>query len=159
MLKKRLVLVSIFLLLFSLFGCSFLNKEKEFSSNGFTITLNESFVESELVNVKLFVQNTKMAMAMTTDSNSPSYYTTTSYLKQLMSITNTTGTIIEGSEGDLKYSYVEYTKEVDGDKYSYITFVFKSSSKYYGVDFWCREKNIESIRDQIFEYVKTVKVE
>lgn len=158
--KKRMLLVLMFVLVVSLVGCS--ESEKTFSGAGVSITLNESFVEKEVIQAPLYLESQDhifMSMRETKQELSPyDISTLEEYIDAvLLNSGKDAETFIKGDESAYMYAYYEST--VNDQKFGYMLLVFESEEYFYSMNFGCLASKLEKNKELYFNWASTITVE
>ena len=166
--KKIKILVAalmVFTLAFSLSGCSILNvlqkqQPKDFEKAGLTITLDESFVEQELVTQTATYSSTKYVVTTLKEEKSAfeDLGVTVSDINayaELVLTGNKLDSAIEQTDG---LTHFQYEKEVGGKNATYLAFVTESEDAFWLVQFMCESKYFEESQPLFIEWAKTIKV-
>ncbi|PKK86806.1 MAG: hypothetical protein CVV63_03575 [Tenericutes bacterium HGW-Tenericutes-8] len=159
--KKSVFLV--FLLAFSLMltGCT--KADKTFTGAGVSITLNESFVEKEVVQAPLYLESQDhifMAIReLKTDLSGYNITTLEGYINAVLSNSGKTAEVFtkEGTEETYMYAYYEST--VGDQTFGYMLLVFEGDTHFYSMNFGCLSSKLEKNKDQYFDWAKTITIE
>lgn len=140
-------------------GCDkFKQNEKEFSKAGLTITLTEAFVEQDHVqftstyasaNIVVYVLKEEFSILNTTNIN----------LYKSMIKQNNANKNMSDFEEKNGLLYATFEMEYAASKYNYIVTIFKGSDAFWLVQFACKSDKYEKLKDDIFKYAETIKVE
>lgn len=148
---------------FSLFaGCSKSGKDKEFSRDGFKITLNDGFEEQTVENQtaayssdKYIVTALKEGFELFENAGYSTDISEEEYAKMVMENNSLDGST-EIIDGIVTFSY---EMEVEGQQMSYLATVKKGSDAFWLIQFVSLKTVFESSRNQFMEWAKTVTVE
>lgn len=148
---------------FALSGCSFFApEEKEFTGSGITITLNDSFVETDSVVAPLFISSLKhifMGLRETkTDAVSVGIYTLGEYIDYALENSGYSGSTVHESENG-EYVYAYYSATVDEVEYGYMIICMEGTSHYYLMNFGCLNDELEENKDQYIAWADTIIVD
>lgn len=159
------ILMSLFLLVgsFGLISCGFFEEEpQEFSGSGITITLDESFQETDTMYVPFYLES--FDYIFTGEREEKSLFTRTQinslddYIEAVLDYSDSnTQEVFESDNGDYLYAY--YTATVDGDDFGYMLICMESDQYYYVMNFASFESDFEDSKDQFFEWAETIEVE
>lgn len=165
---KKLKLFSILLVATLLLSGCGSNKEtdntKQYSDNGFSITLPSDFYKKDLASVTVYYESkyaivTALKESFDTleaaDLNSKS--TLEDYAKAVVANNKQDDVKLEMSE-DGKFIYFIYEKEVSGKDFYYTAAVYKSEDAFWLVNFACEDKNKETYSEKFIDWAKTVEV-
>lgn len=163
--KKAFLAGLIALTFFALVGCDLFGPEdKEFTGSGITVTLNDSFYESENVSFPLYLISVKHIFAASRElktSVSPYGIRSLSAYAEAVLENNNHGDseVLLRDEDGHYYRYAYYTADVDGTEYGYMIVFMEGASHYYAMNFGCLNKNLEASKEQYFAWADTIVVE
>jgi len=136
-------------------------REKAFSKAGMTITLNDSFVEKELVAYTAYFESKTTAVLVVKEE----FY----FLEQLGLPTDISlyeyGKKV-GENNYLEYdvtikdglAFSEFNNTVNGKDFSYLAVFFRGDDAYWVVQFTCESKNYGKYSGDFFKWAKSVEV-
>ena len=160
-LVKQISLVSLVLALLVVFtACDLFSSEKTFSGNGYSITLDSSFVEKEYVSMTGYYESQKLVATVLKEEFSlfEGYY--------IGSLEEYAELIIEANGlSDIKVSknngivFFEYEKTLNGKNFKYYATVHKGSDAYWLVQFGCETKNYDSLKADMEKYASSFKAD
>ena len=137
-------------------------EDKEFTSEGLTITLNEAFRESEFEGTTLCYEAPKVSFygQKNTFSVSPELkemtlndYADTVYQNNLSRSPKPIATV----EGLVTMEYDFHDSEHEKD-YSYFTVMLQGSDCFWTIQFACEKSNYEEFRPYFIKWAKTIKL-
>lgn len=159
--KKTVSFVLLLTFIFALGGCAVKDtKDKVFTKNEFSITLNEAYVESEYEGYYACYDSATVAVFVVKESfdiiEGFSEYTIDQYANLVMDSCKDKNPSLRQKDG---LSYIEYSfKNTELNKtYVYLTALYKSSDAFYMVQFTCEDKDYTEYKDYFLERAKTVK--
>lgn len=156
--KKRVLLILSLLSIFLLVGC--FNTKKEFSGIGMTITLNNNFVEKDIIQAPFYIESKdNMFMGMRESKSELSYYgvnTLKEYINAVLSNHQKTADVKKYEKDDLIYYYAYYTASVEDQTFGYMLFVMETETHFYSMNFASLEKNFESHKPQFKKWIATI---
>ena len=159
---KLITVLCLFLALLTVFtACEASKSEKTFSGSGFSITLDNSFYEKELVSLTAYYESTKMIVTVLKEEFSlfEGYVVVNSLAEYAELVISANGLEnITASEKD-GVTYFEYEKTVSGKDYKYYATVHKGSDAFWLVQFACETKNYEDLKADMETYAKSFKAE
>lgn len=136
---------------------------KEFSGSGMTVTLNNQFVEKEVLQAQLYLESTQHIFMGSGENKSDAIAAGISdlkvYTERVIKNNKKDSTVEEFSEGDVRYFFAYYTSTVGSESFGYMLVCMEGATKYYSMNFGCREKNLEDNKAQYQTWAKTIKVE
>lgn len=164
--KKIFTSLVILLLVGALAGCSlFAPEEKEFSQNGMTVTLDESFTKSENVAVQMYLLSNDHIFTGNGESKSTladyghTNLTLHRYTELVLASVNKKATINTYDE-DVTFKYAYYEANVEGTEFAYMLVTMEGDSKFYSMNFGCLKKNFnDDTKEKYMEWAKTIKVD
>lgn len=160
--KKTIILV--FTLVFAIFlqGCN-KPKEKTFSKIGVEITLNDSFIEKEVIQAPFYLESTShIFMAIREEKSTLSPFGITTLQQYIDAVIENSGKDVETfekTEGDVVYLYAYYTSLVGDQNFGYMLLTFMGEDHFYTMNFGCLESKLEDNKEQYFDWAKTIIVE
>ena len=159
--KKLVSFILLFTFIFTLGGCAVKDtKEKVFTKNEFSITLNEAYIESEYEGYYACFDSATVAVFVVKEGfdimEGFSDYTIEQYANIVMYNCSDKLPSFHQKDG---ISYIEYSfKNTEVNKtYKYLTALYKSSDAFYMVQFTCEDKDYIEYKDYFIERAKTVK--
>lgn len=161
---KKLALVCLAALsLIALSGCSlFAPEDQEFSGSGITITLNDTFYETDTVQWSLYVSSLKhvfMGLRETkADAISAGIYDLEAYTDLVLDNGGYADATVYVSENG-EYMYAYYSATVDDKEYGYMLICMEGENHYYLMNFGCLYDDLEDNKDQYIEWADTIIVE
>jgi len=157
--KKVLSLALVLILMLSLVSCA--PKPKEFSKDGMTITLTNSFWEKAMDGYTICYDSRKDAVFVLKEAFSlfdgAENLTLDQYAEMVRKNNESRSpSEIKKEEG---LTIMEYTflNESNGTKYAYMTTMFKTSDAFWLIQFTCAESDYETHRASFIEWAKSVK--
>ena len=163
--KKVFLACLIALSLFPLAGCDLFGpEEKEFTGSGITLTLDDSFYESENVSFSLYLVSLKHIFAGSRELKSTlSPYGIRSLSAYAEAVLDNSGhsdvEVLVRDEDGHSYRYAYYTADVEGTEYGYMIVFLEGASHFYALNFGCLNKNLEESKEQYFAWADTIVVE
>ena len=137
-------------------------KEKEFSKEGFTITLTDAFKEQEIAtqtvayaSSKVSVTALKEDLSAFKDNNMDTDITLKDYA-ELVIAANGLDSEAEEKDGLVCFTY---DKSLSGQNFTYLATVFKGSDAFWLVQFGCENSQYDALKEDFVKYAKTVKVD
>ncbi len=160
MLSMMLVCLSIF----TFVACSN-NSEKTYTCDaGLSITLNNGFIEKEIVGQTYYLQSTNIIFTATkelfTELDESGAFTDAknktlkNYANLIISLNRLSSQIKE--DNDLVY--FSYTKSVSGQSYYYFAVMQKGTDAFWLCQFACLSKNKDKYTPKFIDYAKTITV-
>lgn len=143
-----------------LVGCAGLEpKQKDYSSHGFNIKMDEGMTEKDLANATATFVGTKTVVtalkeefellsAINLDENS----SVEEYAKAVIT-NNKANYELKEKDG---IHYFEYEKTNNGKNYYYMAVMYKSDDAFWLVNFACETSNKSTYQDTFLEWAKTV---
>lgn len=163
---KRFKLVPLALILaiiLLLSGCSTVTsiKSKEFEKDGLILTLDTNFSEVKHESYTSAYESDKILVFTLKDNNelfaSANYDSNMTLMQYAQFAISANGYATEPFNEDgligFRYNYSE-----SGVDYTFVGFVFKGTDAYWNVHFGTKADEFESLRPQIFNYAKKVKI-
>ena len=163
---KKVLIITLFIISIFLGGCNFFTPEpKEFSKDGITLTLDESFKENENDLHKVTFASTKVVFTGNYETLG-SNLSIKEYANLCLESINSDEEALEYTDEVTNFVYSYYTNTVEDVflgkdvTYKYMLVCMKGSNhKYYCMNFGTTENNFDDYKDQMFEWAKTIKVE
>jgi sRNA-binding regulator protein Hfq len=162
--KKIVFAVLALFLFFGLTGCSlFAPKEKTFTSNGITITLNTDFKETDTDKFSVYLLSKDVAFMANKEAIST--YTNIGvnslhdYIESVLTANNFSDYTIQESTGGNDYVYSNYTSTVDGTEYKYLLVCMEGESNYYIMNFGTVKSDYDNLEQKLFDFADTISVE
>ncbi|MCI8331647.1 MAG: hypothetical protein HFE78_02330 [Clostridiales bacterium] len=135
-------------------------KEKEFSKEGFTITLTDAFKEQEIATQTVAYVSTKVSVSALKEEKSAfednDLDIDLSDYADLVIAANNLSAEAEEKDGLLCFTY---DNSVSGQNFTYLATVFESSDAFWLVQFGCEKDKYDSFKEDFVKYAKTVKVD
>lgn len=160
---KKIVVLTLLALTFLFSGCSLFDAEpKEFSGSGMTLTLDDTFSESSILNAQLYLISTKHGFTGNGERKSDlSDYATTleEYGELISDVYDKDLEYKTYSDSDTSFLYSTYEASTEDGDFSYMIVLKEGESKFYCMNFFCRSKDFEKSEDQYLEWAKTIRVE
>lgn len=136
---------------------------KEYTKDGFSITLEGNFEEKEQKNFDIYYESLTSFVAVLKedfdslklielDENS----TLEEYGKAVLKSNNLSDKELHDLDG--KYKYFEYDATMDKEKFYYIGVVTKGSDSFWLINFCSEYKNKDEFKDKFINWAKTIKV-
>ncbi len=159
--KKLLAFILVFVMIFSFAGCNVTDgKDKIFSYDEMSITLNEGFVESEMEGYNVCYDSKDIAVFVLKEEFSLMVgfedYTLDQYADLVLQANkerNPQTVKIDGLGNCIKYTF--YNEELKQD-YTYLAALYKSDSAFWMVQFTCKTEKYEEFEPYFIERAKTV---
>lgn len=130
--------------------------EETFSGNGFSITLNSSFVEKELASMTAYYESQKVIVTVLKEELSLfSGYdvdTLNDYAELVISANSLENVDVLEKDGLV---YFEYEKSTNGKDFKYLATVHKGSDAFWLVQFASESKNYDTLRSDMEGYAKS----
>lgn len=159
--KKSMFIVFLLAFSFMLAGCK--AESKTFTGAGVSITLNDSFIEKEVVQAPLYLESQDhifMAIRETkTDLSAYSITTLESYISAVLSNSNKTADVLTSEGTDETYLYAYYESTVGDQTFGYMLLVFEGESHFYSMNFGCLSSNLDDNKDLYLDWANTITVE
>ena len=163
---KKVLIITLFIISIFLGGCNFFTPEpKEFSKDGITLTLDESFKENENDLHKVTFASTKALFTGNYETLS-SNLSVKEYATLCLKAIDSSEEVLEYTDDNTTFAYSYYVNTVEDVflgkdvTYKYMLVCMKgSNNKYYCMNFGTTENNFDDYKDQMFEWAKTIKVE
>ncbi|AUD63806.1 hypothetical protein BK010_09465 [Tenericutes bacterium MO-XQ] len=162
--KKLSILLVVFLFAVALTACS--AKEKEFSGAGITVTLDESFVEKEVVQAPLYLESFDYIFTGLRESSSEligyGIGNLEDYIDAVLSNNNHESSTVEtmtDDDNNVLYYYAYYTATVEDMEFAYMLVTMQGESHYYTMNFGCLESNLDDSKDQFFTWAESITVD
>ena len=159
--KKFIALLMAALMLVSFASCGE-PKEKEFTKEGLTITLTQSFKEASFEGYTVVYDSTKVAVFVIKESFSLLAGFENYTLKQYADLVHNAnssrnpGAVTE-VEGLTTFEYSFLNTDED-QTYKYFTTVFKGDDAFWTIQFCCKAENYNEYKADMIKYAKSVKV-
>ena len=157
------VLAALFLI--GCFGCSLFYTEHKITKDGFSITVDENFYESEYINFTYYYESQRALMGVLKEDFG--------ILQSIGMDENTTlaeyaEVIASGSESDNQseilsydngqYLYLTYEGTVSGKTYFYVTTMHKGPDAFWMCSFACDMKNREIYENRFLSWASTIEL-
>ena len=139
-------------------------KEKNFSGNGFSITLTENFQEKEIISVTNYYQSINAivtalkeeftlleAVGINKDSTIEEYANVIAY--------NNQKDYDFKKNTDLDYLYFTYEATVSGKDYYYYAVIKKGSDSFWLINFACLKGDADDFQPKFEKWASTIKVD
>ncbi len=159
--KKLICLITVFILIFTLGGCAVKDtKDKIFTKNEFSITLNEAYVESQRDGFYACYDSATVAVFVVKENfdimEGFSDYTIEQYANIVMYNCSDKNPSLHKKDG---INYIEYSfNNTELNKtYNYLIALYKSSDAFYMVQFTCEDKDYKEYKDYFLNRANTVK--
>jgi hypothetical protein len=160
--KRIMSLFFIFLLAIVLVGCKSNNK-KEFSQIGVTITLNDTFVEKEVIQAPFYLESKNHFFMANREAKTELLpYGITSidaYIQAVLTNAGKSVSVKSVNEDDVSYKYAYYTSTVGDQSFGYMLVVMEGENHFYTMNFGCLETNFDDSKDLYTKWTKTITVE
>lgn len=143
-------------------GCG--AQEKEFShESGVSVTLTTDFEEYQASGFDYALTSSSVmfiAKKETFDVIESAGYDTNMSLNDYAELCVTNNLLSSTVEVDEEsgLTYFVYNKSVQGDKYSYVAFVFKGTDAFWLCQFACLEQSYDNQESKIFDWATTIEV-
>ena len=159
--KKIVSLILLLTFIFTLGGCAVKDtKDKVFTKNEFSITLNEAYVESERTDCFACFDSATVAVFVFKENfdvmEGFADYTIEQYANIVMYNCSDKNPSLHKKDD---IHYIEYTfKNTELNKtYNYLTALYKSDSAFFMVQFTCEDSDYKEYKDYFLARAKTVK--
>ena len=138
-------------------------KERTYSSDGFTITMEDDFYEKELLTATVYYEGEKSALSVTRE-----YFTDLEEIGiNANSSLNDYGkliTTVNGIDNNFKIlndsiTYYTYDKSISGKDFSYMVAITKGSDSFWLINLFCETKNKDTYFPKFEKWLQTVKVD
>jgi hypothetical protein len=159
--RKRWVgVLALLLALAALSGCSMgTGAPKSFGTDGFTVTLEDSFREDELEPFSAYYKRRNMSLFALKEPFSGFEQgdgMTEAEYAQLIMEKNEVDSELTERDG---LCYFSYFKEAARKDFAYYAFAFKGSDAYWLIQFAIPFSEREKLEDEVFSFAETVRVE
>lgn len=160
MIKKRtgIIILMIFSLLIG--GCFNSSlKQKEYSSHGFNIKMDDDMALKDIVSTTVSYMNDKAAVSALREEFS---ILETVGLSSSSTISDYAAAVIESNNNDYELkekdglNYFEYEQAISGKDYHFYVVIYKSEDAFWLVTFTCDKKHKNEYQDKFFKWAKTV---
>lgn len=161
---KKIVLLMLFAFsVIALTSCDLFGpEEKEFSGSGITITLNDSFTETETVIAPLYLTSLNHIFMGTRESKSlfsgSAINSLTDYAEAVLENAGHSSNSVYDSESDTEYVYAYYTASVDDSEFGYMLVCMETDDYYYLMNFGCLNSHLDDNKDLYIEWTDTIEV-
>ena len=162
--KKITFLLFVFLFAFTLSACK--AEAKEFSGAGINITLDESFVEKQVIQAPLYLESLEyIFMGLRESSTELAAYGITTledYVNAVLANNGHSSSTVEtitDDDDNVLYHYAYYTATVEDMEYGYMLITMQGESHFYTMNFGCLESNLDDSKDQFFTWAESITVE
>ena len=136
------------------------SRKKDFSTDGFGITLTEAFTE-ENVDGYLAAYSSKNIVVFVSKEDFSSFEglqdCTAEDYAELTKESNNLDNAEVKSDGDLTYIEYKFTNADTNETYRYFPYIYKTDDAFWVVQFAVSDENAEQCRAQISEWAKSVK--
>lgn len=162
--KKLLNILFCSLLVVCLSACSLLGpSNKDFTTNGMTITLTDEFYEKENVSFTKLYQSEKAIVSILKEEFDlvPEMNKDTSleeYSTAVLAANNLTDKKLNKSTNG-KYNYFEYERTANGNDFYYIGTVYKGTDAFWLINFACLQDDKDNFKETFLNWADTVKFE
>lgn len=161
---KRIFLV-LNLMLFSLFlvGCG--PSEKTFTGVGISVTLDDSFIEKDVIQAPFYLESTKYIFTGMRESKASlatvNVYTLDDYIETVLSVNgkgSVTPEVKRDEDDNILYYYAYYHNSVEDMNFGYMMIAMEDDSNFYTMNFGCLEEEFDDNKDQFFEWASSIEV-
>ena len=155
----KIVLISaVFVLTLSIVGCSFLNpKDKVFSKEGMSITLNESFYESDIITQTAYYASLEaIVTALKEDGSIIGDCTVTEYAEMICEVNKFDPDSVVTKDG---YAEFTYEKELNGKEFYYYARCLHDGKDFWLFQFACETKNTEKYTPLFEKWASSISFE
>jgi hypothetical protein len=144
-------------------GKLFPPKKKTFESHGITVTLTEDFYEKDFLGFQVAYLSDKSIFAANREDkymfDNMGIDDLDDYIEAVIGLNGKQSKISKSkAENGEEFYYAEYSSTVDGDDFSYLLVAFEGDDHYYAINFGCKSKNYDSLKDQYMKWTKTISV-
>ena len=159
--KKSICIISALIMMFIFTACGE-PAETEFSSNGFTITLTDSFRQKEIENYTVSFESKTSAIFVIKESfdllEELSDYSLNQYA-ELVKAANSKmmPSEITLTDGLTAFEYSAYNSDED-TTIKYFTVMFKGTDAFWTVQFACNQDDYPVLKNEFIKYAKSVQV-
>ena len=162
--KKLTLLLAVFMFAFALSGCQ--AKVKEFSGAGITITLDESFVEKDVIQAPFYLESydymfTGMREGIS-ELSGYGIYDLEDYIDAVLNNNGHRDSTVESvldDEDNVLYYYAYYTATVEDMEFGYMLIAMQGDSHYYTMNFGCLESKLDSSKDKFMDWAETIVID
>jgi len=161
--KKTVLLIVMFIMTFGLASCG--ATEKEFSGSGMNITLDESFIEKDVIQAPLYLESQKyIFMGIRETISSLEAYQIDdleSYIEAVLTNNNHSDVSydsVKDDEDNVLYYYAYYYATVEDMDFGYMMVVMEGEDHFYTMNFGCLEDDLEDSKEQFFKWAETITV-
>lgn len=161
---KRIFLV-LNLMLFSLFlvGCE--PSEKTFTGVGISVTLDDSFIEKDVIQAPFYLESTKYIFTGMRESklslSTIGVFSLIDYIETVLSV-NGKGSVSPemklDDDDNVMYYYAYYNNSVEDMNFGYMMIAMEDDSNFYTMNFGCLEEEFDDNKDQFFEWASSIEV-
>jgi hypothetical protein len=162
--KKFTLLLAIFTFAFALSACE--AKAKEFTGAGISVTLDESFVEKEVIQAPLYLESMDYIFTGLREGISElsgyGIHDLEDYIDAVLTNNghgNATIEVINDEDENVSYYYAYYTATVEDMDFGYMLIVMQGDAHYYTMNFGCLESKLDDSKDQFFTWAESITVE
>lgn len=159
--KKKSIGVIFLMLCCVLLGGCFNNtvKQKEYSSNGFHVKMEDGMYEKDLATATAAFMNDKVVVTALKEEFS---ILEAIDINKDSKIEDYANAVIKNNKADYELkekdglSYFEYEQTVNGKDFYYLATLYKSDDAFWLVNFACEKSNKDSYQEAFMEWAKTV---
>jgi hypothetical protein len=162
--KKIVLLFMILVFTMGLSACS--SADKEFSDIGVTITLNDTFIEKDVIQAPLYLESQEYIFTGLRESYSSlvpySIINLEDYIEAVLTNNghgNTSYEAMTDDDDNVLYLYAYYHATVEDMDFGYMLIVMQGSEHFYTMNFGCLEDNLDDSKDQFMDWAETITVE
>lgn len=162
--KKIIAMLVISILVCFLTSCGVTEEESAtttYSKNGMSITMDNGFIENEVVSLTYYLQNQNNILTALKESftdlhaiNITADSTLENYAQAILD-TNYIDAIITLSESN-KYTWFSYNKSLSGKDYYYLATCHKANDSFWLIQFACETKNTEIYNEKFHTWADSV---
>ncbi len=164
-LKKFCLLVFLILVIFAvLCGCS---SKKTFAKDGLSVTLTDDFYEREHIEYTAYYSSPEMVVLTLKENFSlfdainrdAEKMTVKDYAWVVIGAYDSQFTIERKVEEKDGFAYFTYENKWKDKAYKFLWCGYKATNAFWSVQFGCKKSDFNDLKEDMFDYAKTVKVE
>lgn len=161
--KRIFLLLSLVMMSLILVSCG--PSEKTFTGVGITVTLDDSFIEKDVIQAPFYLESNKYIFTGMRESKSSlssiGVYTLNDYIETVLSV-NGKGSVSPemklDDDDNVMYYYAYYNNSVEDMNFGYMMIAMEDSSNFYTMNFGCLEEEFDDNKDQFFEWASSIEV-
>ena len=141
----------------SLGACSCFKKEKTYSGNGMSITMEDGFYEKEIVAATYYLESTSAIMHALKEEFQTLLPSSTTLQRYATMVQNNNRLESEvSSRENEEYLYFEYEKTANGKDFFYLATVHKADDSFWLIQFACSQDDKEDYKDKFLKWADTI---